>query len=223
MRAEHLEDGTIAVSGKAATIVFNRICAGVGWPDLDAGYICVVGERIDGMYHCLWEKQGGLWEIGGAAREAKDRFLMECVWVDGRDPVSTTYLRTLEGLCFHEDTERRNNPDGDSTLNTLVRLYVPAIEHTTCIVSVQDAIASNYRSALEKTREVIITGRLAVHESNCPKLIYLLRQPVEAMLKSPVMKGLVWVVTGLETTKGQGIQGVDRRIPWYGNYRKNMR
>ena len=106
MHAEYLDDGTLAISGATRVETFERIWAGIGWPDLDPGYICVVGERTDGRYHALWEKQGGLWEIGRAAVEAKDSFLVERVLVDTRDELATSYLRTLDGLCFcQEPTE----------------------------------------------------------------------------------------------------------------------
>jgi hypothetical protein len=95
MRAEYLEDGTIAVTGSRSTEIFTRIWASVGWPDRDSGHVCVVGERTDGLYHCLWEKSGGLLEIGTAVIAAKDLFLIDCVWVDSSDELATSYLRTL--------------------------------------------------------------------------------------------------------------------------------
>ena len=107
MRAKCLGDGTIAVTGTKGTESFNRIWAGVGWPENAAGYLCVLGERVDGRYHALWEKNGGLWELGVAAVEVKDRFLIDCIWVDARDAVATSYLRTLPGLCFHEEPPER--------------------------------------------------------------------------------------------------------------------
>jgi hypothetical protein len=217
MRSYFLEDGSIAVTGNESTVLFNRMAAGVGWPDLDAGYLCVVGERQDGLYHCLWERQGGLWELGGAAREAKEKFLVDCVWVDGRDVVSTSYLRTLKGLCFSENTEEPI-PMGMNDRNTpRVRLHRGTDEHNASIALIQEAVALNYRSSLERTREVIMTGRIVIHEGNCPKLTYMLRQPLNTMMKSPVMKGLVWVVTALEKSRDNGIQGLKQRTAWYAN------
>jgi hypothetical protein len=84
-------------------------------------------------------------------------------------------------------------------------------------VPVPEKILTNYRSALEKTRGLIMAGRLIVHERNCPRLVYTLRQPLEDLLASPVMKGLVWVLSALEDTKGNGgLNGMEPQ-PWYAN------
>ena len=58
------------------------------------------------------EKKGGLWELGAAAVEAKDRLLVDCVWVDARDAIATSYLRTLPGLCFPEEPSAKRFTTG---------------------------------------------------------------------------------------------------------------
>ena len=113
MQASYLPDGIIAVTGAVREERFTRIWAGIGWPDRDPGYLCVVGEREDGRYHALSESLGGLSELGRAAIEAKERLLVENIWVDGRDAVAASYLRTLEGLCGYQDTPKsRPTPVG---------------------------------------------------------------------------------------------------------------
>lgn len=217
MRAEYRENGTVEVSGTARRETFNRVWAGIGWPDHAAGYLCVIGERPDGTYHALWEKRGGLWELGDAALEATDKLLVECIWVDARDDLATSYLRTLEGLCFHDDP--RNNWPLPKPGQPIASRPVPPsdLKPTATVVPVPEKILTNYRSALEKTRGLIIAGRLIVHEPNCPRLVYTLRQPLEDLLTSPVMKGLVWVLTALEDIRGNGtLNGVDPE-PWYAN------
>ena len=72
---------------------------------------------------------------------------------------------------------------------------------TATVVPVPERATANYRSALERTRGVIMAGNLMIHEANCPKLVYALRQPLEDLLRSPVMKALVWVITALEDAK----------------------
>lgn len=192
MSAEYLEDGTISVAGAARKETFLKIWAGIGWPDREPGYLCVIGERPDGRYHALWEKTGGLSELGDAAVQAKDRLLIECLWVDGRDTVAASYLRTTDGLCFYESPA--------STRPTAAPLLShPSFEMVTAtVMPVPDMLIGNFRSALEKTRGIIMSGRFLIHEANCPKLVYTLRQPLDDLLKSPVMKALVWVVTALE-------------------------
>jgi len=216
MRADHLQDGTIGVSGTARIEIFNRIWAGMGWPERDAGYLCVVGERTDGRYHCIWEKRGGLWELGDAALEAKDRFLIDCIWVDARDDVAAAYLRTLHGLCFYDDREGFFCKHSDPSRP---RSDVPRfrdLQTTTAVMPVPERVLTNYRSALERVRGVIMTGRLLVHQVNCPVLVYTLRQPIDDLIGSTVMKGLVWVATALEDTRNVSPDYAPP-APWYSN------
>ncbi len=221
MLAEYLEDGSIAVSGRTKSEKFNKIWAGIGWPDFEPGYVCVVGERADGRFHVLWEKRGGLWEVGDAAREAKDRFLIDRIVVDPRDELATSYLRTLDGLCFYEEDEDRSVRISGPQRST--RRYFRDTEALAVVVPVPERVSANYRSALEKTRGVIMAGRLLVHEPNCPVLTYTLRQPLEDLLRSPVMKGLVWVVTALEDARG--LENGDTTEPdqWYANPPRDVR
>jgi len=112
MQAEIQADGTIAVSGVTRVETFDRIWAGIGWPDKEPGCICIIGRRPDGRLHALWEKRGGLWEMGDAALEAKNRFLVERIMVDAGDELATSYLRTLDGLCFSDEDGDRDRHVG---------------------------------------------------------------------------------------------------------------
>jgi hypothetical protein len=47
--------------------------------------------------------------------------------------------------------------------------------------------------------------------------VYTLRQPLEDLLASPVMKGLVWVLSALEDTRGNGALNGMEPAPWYAN------
>ncbi|MFC1834696.1 hypothetical protein ACFL2Q_08175 [Thermodesulfobacteriota bacterium] len=216
MRARLLQDDTIAVSGMSRILEFNKIWAGLGWPDVGLGYLCVVGEREDGCYHALWEKRGGLWELGEAALEAKERLLVDRIMVDTNDELSASYLRTREGLCYNEDPARV--PAGTPPVNPSRYERVRSKGIETTVAPVLAPIVRNYRSALEKTREAIMTGKLFVHEGNCPIMVYTLRQPLEDLLRSPVMRALVWVVTALEIDRGSGDVGDDLQNPWYKNF-----
>jgi hypothetical protein len=216
MQARYLDNGIIEVSGTVDLVTFNRIWAGIGWPEKDPGCLCVVGERTDNRYHALREKRSGLVELADAAIEARDRFLIERILVDPRDQLSTSYLRTKPGLCFPETEEQ------DSTLLRPgdIRPKPPVALNTRslCVVApVLGRVLENYRSALEKTRAVIVQGRLLIHETNCPGLLYTLRQPLEDLLKSPTMKALVWVVTALESAQGNGDLTEVNQEPWYMN------
>ncbi len=213
MRAEYLPDETLAVSGTQRAEKFNKIWAGIGWPDMDDGYICVVGERVDSRYHCIWEKQGGLWELGTAAVDAKDRLLVDRIWVDGADRISTSYFRTLDGLCFYDEDDTQTLPDPEEA--PFKWEHFRDLDTVAGVIPVPDRITSNYRSALEMIRGVIAADRLVIHEQNCPRLVYALRQPLEDLLRSPVMKALVWVVSGLEESNGIAAVGSDMDDAWY--------
>jgi len=223
MRAQYRENGVIEVSGTSRKEDFNRIWAGIGWPDRDTGYICVVGERADSRRHCLWEKRGGLWELGEAALEAKDRLLVELIWVDARDDLATSYLRTLDGLCFYENPADKPSSQPVSTASPSDTSRSKSGGATAIVAPVPEKVVTNYRSALEKTRGMILEGRLLIHEGNCPLLGYTLRQPLDELLKSPVMKALVWVLTALEDAKGNGLLEAPSQDPWYANILRDDR
>jgi len=48
-------------------------------------------------------------------------------------------------------------------------------------------------------------------------MVYALRQPLEDLLRSPVMKGLVWVITALEDSKRSADTEVSISDAWYNN------
>ena len=95
--------------------------------------------------------------------------------------------------------------------------YGGILEHIAIVVAVPDRITGNFRSALEKTRGVIMASQLLIHQTRCPKLIYTLRQPLDEILRSPVIKSLVWVITALEDHKGNDTPPRAEQEPWYGN------
>jgi hypothetical protein len=217
MKTEYLPDSTLAVSGTTRVEKFNKIWAGIGWPDREDGYICVAGERLDGRYHCMWEKPGGLWELGEAAVEAKDRFLVDRIWVDAGDELSTSYLRTLDGLSFYDEED--DYPDGSwiPARPASRRDHFRDLGTVATVSPIPERIAANYRSALETIKGLVMKGGLIIHESNCPRLLYVLRQPLQEMLASPVTKGLAWVIAALEISRGVSGAGLDEHSPWYGN------
>ncbi len=197
-------DGTIAVHGSSSVQKFAAICAGLGWPNDEPGYFCVVGRREDGRYHCLWEKQGRLWELRETLNAAQSRFLLDCVWVDPTDELGISYLRNLNASGV--DAER---PGADSA-------HVGQIVGQPVIAGVRKNVMENFVCALEKTREVIMLGALLIHETNCPKLVYSLRRPWKDLLQSPIIRALVCAISGLESSKGLSSAGSATQ-PWYCN------
>jgi len=223
MHAHRQHHGSITVSGRSRSEEFDRIWAGIGWPDDQPGYLCVVGQRTDGRPHCIWEGLGGLWELGEAAVEAKDRFLIDCVWVDTRDAIATAYLRNLNGLCFYETIPPASPDVGLDPQTCAESSHFRGKDVVTAIAPVPERITANFRSALEIVRGAIVNGRLLIHHTNCPRLLYTLRQPLEELLKSPVMKGLVWVMSALEEAGTTVEQDLDTSGPWYENLPRHDR
>jgi hypothetical protein len=217
MRAQFLEDGTISVTGAKRKESFNKIWAGIGWPENESGYICVVGQRVDGRYHALWEKKGGLWEIGKASMEANNRLLVDSIWVDTRDAVATSYMRTLPGLCFSEKPAERSLTRAKVNCVQAEEDSSGAERVMATVVPVSERAATNYRSALEKARGVIMACNLLIHEACCPKLVYTLRQPLEDLLRSPVIKALVWVITAFEESEKDADIEPASSDQWYNN------
>jgi hypothetical protein len=215
MRSQYLAEGTIEVSGSSGAARFHRIWAGIGRPETDQGHLLVVGDRTDGRYHALSETRGGLWELASAAVEAQKAFFIERIMVDATDELCASYLRNYEGLCLESDSPDQASylPIGSMSGAVKTRRSRPA----PIISSVHERFVLHYRAALEQTRGVVMSGRLLVHEANCPILAYTLRQPLKDILPSSAMKALVWTITALEQSRDDdGSYPVDRES-WYAN------
>jgi hypothetical protein len=196
LKVNDTPDGLFAVRGEKETILFQEMIGGIGLPDREQGYFCVVGRRADGKYHCLWESQGGLWELSDAVVQAQEVFPIHEVWMDNSDEFAVSFLRGLH----------RNAGDGGSRLNVDSRPVIRRVSART---------ESNFRSALEKTRGIILEGRLFIHEKNCPVMMYSVNRPLADLLNSAAIKALVWTVCVFESFGIDEIPDVDDR--WYGN------
>ena len=72
MRAKYRENGLIEVSGTTRNEDFNRIWAGMGWPETRAGtLLCRRRARGRSVPRASWEMTGGLWELGDSAVRSK--------------------------------------------------------------------------------------------------------------------------------------------------------
>ena len=149
----------------------------------------------------LYGKERGPLGIGRSRVGGQGPLSRRLIWVDARDDLATSYLRTLDGLCFYEEPPERGCATATGAGSPAKEPRSIERDTTATVVPVPERATANYRSALEKARGVIMAGHLMIHEANCPKLVYALRQPLEELLRSPVMKGLVWVMTALEDAK----------------------
>jgi hypothetical protein len=191
MEARYLPDGTIAVTGTRRTQRFSRLVIGVGWPDQEEGRLCVVGTRLDGLHHCLWEYGGGLWALGDEARDAGKRFLAESIVVDASDTISTSHFRTLEW----EDQPRA--PGLQAWRRSGSTLSAPVFQRP-CIVPVPPQVSAGFRSTLEMVKGMMDNKKVLIHTSNCPTLTHTIRRNVSDLLKSPTMKAFTWALWLLE-------------------------
>jgi hypothetical protein len=151
--------------------------------------------------------------------DATKSFFIERIMVDANDELSTSYLRNYDGLCFHKaESQGASYLPYGSIAPPRVRRAGPPLP----IVSpVQERIGANYRAAMEQTRGVIMNGKLLVHEAQCPILVYTLRQPLDEILPSPVMKALVWVITAFEQSQSGDTPDRMDSNTWYSNVERN--
>lgn len=215
MKARRLYDGSIALSGEHVTLAFSRIWAGVGWPDNEQGALCVVGESLERVYHAVGEWRGSLFELGDAAAAARRDYLVDYFWVDASDHVAVEYFRRLDSMCGHVPRlrpDRRGSAAGPS-----LKSSTPPAEDCPAIVGVRAGYREHFRAALETVRVIAAARRLVVHEDLCPGLAFGLRRDLDYMLKSPVTKALVWVLTAMESASDHGTEDVVQHDPWYLN------
>jgi hypothetical protein len=202
-------DGTISVSGSSRIEKFHRIQAGLGVPEQDDGYLCVVGQRLDGRYHCLWEKSGSLADLGPALIESSRTLLVEQVFMDCSDRLALEMIRTF-GV-----SDRCEN-------SSQAPLFGQTPEELFIVRCAQDRLVLNFRTALEKTRVLIDGGRILIHEGNCPRLMQSMGLRIQELMTSSVMKALVWVVSALETAGSADKAPHINKAPWYGNFSRRL-
>jgi len=219
MQARELWDGTIAVSGRAATLVFDRICAGIGWPDAEDGALCAVGYSPAGTYHVLEERRGTLLDLGRAVRAMKTDLLVDCFFVDGSDEISTGYLRCLEGAA---EACRRDASAGQAQSAFRAVTSGHGTRDPIVIAAVRSRYREHFRGALESVRGIIASERLMVHRSECPTLTSALHRPLDYMITSPVIRALVWVVTAMEAAADDASAHTGLRDGWYVSYFKEI-
>ena len=167
--------------------------------------ICVwsVGARTAAII-ASGKSKGGCGNCGKLSLPRKSRFLLDCVWVDPADQLGISYLRNLNAPTV----------DGEPC-GADFGLAADTVGQTV-IAGVRKNVMENFVCALEKTREVMMLGTLLIHEANCPKLIYSLRRPWKDLLQSPIIRGLVCAISGLESSKGLSAVGSAIQ-PWYAN------
>lgn len=218
MKAHLLYDGSIAMTGKQSTLIFTRVCAGVGWPESEQGALCVLAESMDGVYHAMAEWRGSLYELGTAAVNACKDLLVDIFWIDASDEVSTLYFRHLDfslGKIHHAKSPRRStrlhHAESTKTIN--------AVEGPS-IVGVKASFRENFRASLETVRGIAASQRLAVHRECCPTLYSAMNRDLDYLLTSPVVRALVWAITAMEATREQAGVNTGSDNVWYHNLRK---
>jgi hypothetical protein len=221
MRASDLCDGSIAVCGHSATLIFNRILAGIGWPDAEDGALCVVGESPAGTYHALAERRGTLLELGRGVLETKSELLVECFFVDASDGISTGYLRALKGPGERSQEARKPTGKPKTPRSGVFRRH--GSRDPLVITGVRPRYRDHFRGALEAVRGIIESHKLVVHQAACPSLTFALHRPLDYMVTSPMIKALVWVITAMEVPGEDAFVGAEPEDGWYVNSVKKIR
>ncbi len=215
MQARLLWDDSIAVTGEESTLVFNRVWAGVGWPEADQGAVCVVAESTERVYHALMEWRGSLYELGSAALTARTDLLVDSFLIDDSDEVSTAYFRGLE-FCpgsLQTSGKRRTNHE---------QLFMASSRKSSqadypAIIGIRPCFRDNFRASLETLRGIAASERLNVHQKHCPSLAFALKRDLDFLLRSPVVKALVWALTAMESTRDKAVIEVWPEDGWYHN------
>lgn len=210
MIAKCRQDGTVEISGARGTEKFNRIEAGIGWPAKEDGYLCIAGERMDGKYHLLWEIQGGLWELGSQIPELTNRFMIDCIRADTDDGVAAAYLRSLNNSVM--ETARDHGE---------IKRHLGRPELLPPIVPVPASMTGSFRSAVEQVRGIVMSGKVVIHRTNCKRLVTAMRQKVEDLMDSSVMKAFAWVILGMERS-GTLAPEETSDAGWYGNLDRSV-
>jgi len=214
IRVQLLFDGSIAVTGQSSTLVFSRVWAGVGWPEAEQGALCVLAESLEGVYHALAEWRGSLYDLGSAASSAWADLLVDSFWIDASDEVSTTYFRRLD---FSLSGVKEVEAHCSSLKRPLGRPAGANGAVGPAIVGVRPTFRENFRASLETMRGISASERLAVHQDRCPSLAFALKRDLDYLLRSPVVKALVWALTAMESTRGQAAVQVGPDDVWYHN------
>jgi hypothetical protein len=193
LKARYECDGMLAVAGLRSVERFSGMWAGVTAPGESPGYFLVVGERSDGLFHCLWEKEARLAELRKTVSRTCSAMLVDCLWLNSReDPDIATFRMALMGT----EDEKGSPPP--------------------VIAGVPERFRAGFASGLETVREMMREGRLLVFEALCPRLLYEIRRPRAELMTSNVIQTLVLTVGVLEYLR-MGCDPGPPEQPWYGN------
>ncbi len=191
MDARLLPDGDIRVRGASRDELFTVINAGVGWSAEQPAAIVVLGLRLDGRFHALEEAGGSLFEITDAAVEFADRLLVDTFLIDATDRVAADYFRRT------------------------------AVKGRQVVRAVPVRIITNFRSALEHARGLLLNDSAIINERLCPTLLYSLRQNQDYAMRAPVVRALVYALLALQdrnTMDDVALRPTDSG--WYRNRRR---
>ncbi len=193
LRARYESDGTVAVAGLRTVERFSGMWAGVTAPGEFPGYFLVVGERSDGRFHCLWEKEARLAELREPVGRTCAAMLVDCLWLNCPEEADLAAFRVA-----------------------LTGEWVGKASQEPVIARVPARFRAGFASGLETVAEMIQDGRLVVFEALCPRLLYEIRRPRAELMTSNVIQTLVLTVSVLEHLRTGCDPGPPEQL-WYGN------
>ena len=190
MPARQLTDGRIEVRTSSGALVFERAFASLAWPEDSGGHLLVMGLKADGRMSVFSEGSGGLFELGTLARQAVADYLIDSIIIDARDKVSAMGLRNLDGLCSTAVVKSQGS--GKSRIGRPSKASrLQAFGASLTVSPAPARLISNYRGALERTRVLVMSRRIAIDETGCPTLAHELTQPISYVMNSTAVKALV--------------------------------
>lgn len=196
--ARIVDHGITEITGATGKHHFLKIAAGFELPSNNPGYFCVVGERIDGIYHVFHEYQGRLSESA--------RCLRQCAHAWHLDFIATTKT---------DEATHRLLVDALS-LEPPPRLFPHAGQADDIgLITIPESATRSIGSILDGIREMMSTGALVVHPKTCSALLHSIHRPWADLMVSPVMRALCWVIMIFERTRD--FEHILQSEPWYGN------
>jgi hypothetical protein len=191
--------GTLVIP-ELPDFTFGDIEAGVGWHNPKGRDIAklhcyvVLGRSEDSKLRFLEEKFNTLIALRWQLCDAKDRFMMRRIHVDGRDEDPIRELRKEDGLCTYEHTGKDpfGRPQWLHKNEHWPNFRSRDRENRAAIIPVRDREAASLSAGYERLVGAIARKTTTLHASCRHLRSALSLMPYDA-LEHPAIKAAVWV------------------------------
>lgn len=224
MKAEIVRDGLL-VDG----VTFHRFDIGIRWLNprghdhFAQHWLAVVGQTLEFEYWIYFEASGALSEIAESAVDAKDRFLVERVWIDPTQLSSAAYMQEWDGLTQYKVTDKKDLLGKPKYLNPPERWphFRGRDEDRFCamLCAVPEIIRNDPQAGIDLVVHLINEGRLVIRKW-CPQSVWVTGAQLPEMLEHPLMSAIAWPLMMLENEKALQGKNQDAHSPRYGNLKR---